>query len=169
MNNDELRRLLAHLRSGALTDDETADFVAVAGTQHFVEAKNDVLALLDHADGIVRFNALATLAYEWGDTDVLPRALVMLRTDPDRDCRCQAAGAIGSVSRARTSPHVIEVLASVVRDSSEHSDVRAFAFTAFLDVAGVPRSEQPNPVDLVIGSEQLKWLDAVLNAHLRTD
>jgi hypothetical protein len=79
-------------------------------------------------------------------------------SDPDHDCRRQAAGALGSLLRGSRNREVAELLASIGRNHDEANDIRAFAYTASLDVIGVPRSAQPNPTRLTVGPDELRTL-----------
>ena len=157
-------RRLELLRKGQMSVDEVADFAADAGSQNYVEAEPDVNRLLNHEDAIVRFNALATLAYEWGRTPRTDRIREIVFTDPDRDCRRQAVGALGSLFRGKQDREVLDLLVRTVNNASEEMDVRAFAYTAALDVIGVSRAIQPNPVGLELGSGELLALDEYLKA-----
>lgn len=150
------------LRAGKLTVSDISDFAAEAGRQNYIEAETDVNALLDHDDSIVRYNALATLAYEWGRTPRIDRIRDILLTDPDSDCRRQAAGALGSLFRGQQRRDVLDLLASVVKNSLEDHSVRIFAYTGALDVIGVSRALQPNPGSLEVGPNELLALDDYL-------
>lgn len=157
-------RRLELLRKGEMSVTEVADFAADAGTQNYIEAERDVNRLLDHEDAIVRYNAMATLAYEWGRTPRIDRIREILLTDSDRDCRRQAVGALGSLFRGKQDRDVLEILVGTARNTREEMDVRAFAYTAALDVIGVSRAIQPNPVGLEVGADELLALDEYLKA-----
>lgn len=144
---------LALLRSGKLSSREIAEAIADFGSENLVEAKPDVERLLDHKDEIVRYNAIAALAYEWGITSRNKRIVEILLGDPDRDCRRQAAGALGSLFRNTKDRDTSRTLADVVLNEGEERDVRAFAYTAFLDVLAVPRPHQPNAVGMDLASD----------------
>lgn len=141
---------------------EIADFAADAGSENYIEAEPDVNRLLDHEDAIVRYNAMATLAYEWGRTYRMDRIREILFTDTDQDCRRQAAGALGSLFRGRQDTDVLEVLVRTAKNAREEMDVRAFAYTSALDVIGVSRAIQPNPVGLQLGRDELLALNEYL-------
>lgn len=145
-----------------MTVTEIADFAADAGSENYIEAEPDVNQLLDHEDAIVRYNAMATLAYEWGRTSRMDRIREILFTDPDQDCRRQAVGALGSLFRGKQDRDVLEVLVRTAKNASEEMDVRAFAYTSALDVIGVSRAIQPNPVGLQLGPDELLALNEYL-------
>jgi len=153
---------LVLLRKGQLSAIETADFAADAGTHNFVEARQDVERLLDHESPIVRHDALGTMAYEWGLSSRVDRILEMLVSDEDRDCRRQAAAALGSLLRGQRSEHVLDALVRTARNTEESMDVRAFAYSSALDVIGVSRAIQPNPVGLHVSPDELLALDEYL-------
>lgn len=158
----QVDRRLTLLRAGNLTAAEIADFVADVGRENYIEAEQEVNQLLDHPSPLVRFNALATLAYEWGRTSRLTRIYEIALNDPDRECRRQAAGALGSLSRGTLDRDTIGLLVKKAKDRTEQMDVRAFAYTAALDVLGVSRAMQPNPIGLKLGPNELLALDDYL-------
>jgi len=152
------------LRKGQLTVREIADFAADAGNDNYMEAEPEVNRLLDHEDPIVRYNAMATVAYEWGRSPRVDRICEILLSDEDQDCRRQAAGALGSLFRGKRDKHVLNALVRTAKDARESKDVRAFAYSSALDVIGVSRTIQPNPVDLHLGPNELLALDEYLKA-----
>lgn len=151
-------------RRGELTTPETADFAADAGKENYIEAEPEVNRLLDHADPIVRYNAMASVAYEWGRSSRSDRIREILETDSDSDCRRQAAGALGSLFRDTRNEEVLAALVRSAKNVSEEMHVRAFAYTGALDVIGVSRSIQPHPVPLEVGLAELLALDDYLRA-----
>jgi HEAT repeat protein len=146
---------LSLLRKGQLNEDEIADAVSDFGTTNFIEAIPDVERLLDHSNSMVRYNALATLAYEWGTAERVDRIVDILKHDPDQDCRRQAAGALGSLHRGAQDKLLAKTLAIVIMDQDEKDDVRRFAYTALLDVLGIARELQPNPLSMAI--KDIDW------------
>lgn len=152
------------LRKGQLTLREIADFAADAGTENYIEAESEVNGLLDHAGPIVRYNALATLAYEWGRSSRTDRISEILTSDEDHDCRRQAAGALGSLFRGTRDKRVLEALVTTVKNTAEPMDLRGSAYASALDVIGVSRAIQPNPVSLQVGRDELLALDDYLKA-----
>lgn len=88
----------------------------------------------------------------------------ILFTDPDRDSRRQAVGALGSLFRGKQDRDVLEILVRTAKNAREEMDVRAFAYAAALDVISVSRAIQPNPVGLEIGPDELLALDEYLKA-----
>lgn len=154
-----LNRRLQLLRAGRLSRQEVRDFAADAGKENFIEAEPDLNQLLDHSDAIVRYNAIATVAYEWGRTRRIQRICEILRADPDRDCRRQAASALGVLARGTHDREIYFALAGVATNPAEFMDVRAFAFVSALDVVGVSKAALPNPVDLRVGQNELLALE----------
>jgi hypothetical protein len=152
------------LRKGQLTVREIADFAADAGTENYIEAEPEVNGLLDHRDPIVRYNAMATLAYEWGRSSRTDRIREILFSDEDHDCRRQAAGALGSLFRGKRDKHVLDALVRTTKNTEEPGDLRASAYASALDVIGVSRAIQPNPVGLQVGPDELLALDEYLKA-----
>jgi len=152
------------LRKGKLSVREIADFAADAGNENYIEAETEVNQLLDHPDAIVRYNAMATVAYEWGRSPRIDRIIEILFTDRDEDCRRQAAGALGSLHRGKRDRRVLDALVRAVNNGQETPDVRAFAYTAALNVIGVPRHMQPSALRLEVGRDELLALDEYLKA-----
>ncbi|HXG89051.1 MAG TPA: hypothetical protein VNJ02_12010 [Vicinamibacterales bacterium] len=157
------------LRQGALKVSEIADFAADAGNQNFLEAEEDVSMLLDHEDPIVRFNALAIIAYEWGRTSRAHRIVAIMRGDVDVDCRRQAAAALGALFRGSREEHVLKELVFTAKNPQEPRDVRASAYVSALDVVGVSRTRQPNVMTLEAGERELAALDDYLKASEGSD
>ena len=150
------------LRKGFLSEKEVADLFADAGTHNYVKARNDVEKLLDHANPIIRYNAIGTLALEWGLDSRADRIKAIALRDPDSDCRRCAAAALGSLFRDTKDPHTLKTLISIARNSDEVQHVRAFAYTGALDVLGVSRDIQPNAFGLNVGRDELAALDEYL-------
>jgi len=155
---------LALLRKGTLSVAEIADFVADAGNQNYIEARPDVERLLDHESPTVRYEAMGTIAYEWGICSRVERIIEILLTDENEDCRRQAAGALGSLFRGKRERRVLDPLVRMVKNAREARDVRAFAYTGALDVIGVPRNMQPSALRLEVGPDELLALDEYLKA-----
>lgn len=152
------------LRAGQLTVREVADFAADAGKENYIEAEPEVNDLLDHKDPIVRYNAMGTLAYEWGRSHRTDRILEILSVDPDDDCRRQAAVALGSLFRGRRERHVLDVLVGIAKNSNEPMDLRASSYVSGLSMIGVSRDFQPSPVGMEIGPNELLALDEYLKS-----
>lgn len=153
------------LRKGQLTVPEIADFVADAGTENFIEAETEVNEF-DHRDPIVRYNTMATLAYEWGRSSRTDRIREILSSDGDHDCRRQAAAALGSLFRGKRDRDVLNMLVGIVKDAIEPIDLRSSAYASALAVIGVSRAIQPSPVGLELGPDELLALDEYLKAFL---
>lgn len=155
IRNLSLPARLSLLRGGHLTPNEIADVAADFGTENFIEARPDVERLLDHPDPIVRYNAMATLAYEWATTDRTDKLIEILLHDSDNDCRRQAAGALGSLFCGGRDLKIAKVLAGVVTDPAEEDGVRHFAYAGLLDVLGVEMHYQPDPVSMSL--DDVDW------------
>lgn len=152
------------LRKGLLSDKEVADLAADLGSGNYIEAREDVEILLNHRSAIVRYNALATLAYEWGVASNIDRIIEMLHNDPDEECRGQAVSALGSLFSGTKDKRVLDLLVGIVKNPRETTDRRAFAYRAALKVIGVPKQVLPNPLALTIGRDELAVLDDYMKA-----
>ena len=153
------------LTDGLLTDEfEVANLAADLGTSDYINVSEDnyiqamevVEKLLDHPSEIARYNALGTLAYEWGACSNIDRIKDIASSDPDDDCRRQAAAALGSLFAGTRNIDTLRFLESIVTQSEEEEDVRESAYTGALNVLGIPYFEQPKLLRL--GEEELAAL-----------
>ncbi len=134
------------------------------------DVREDLVRLVSHADCGVRSEAMGALAYhgvtfQWESEtgkQLLTSLVQGVESDVDSDCRRAAASALGSFFRATGRKDILQVLARVCMKPDESSDVRAFAYVAFLDVAGVPKPQQPSPVGLDVGPRELDEIAARL-------
>ena len=149
-----LLRLLHVFAPGATDIAAFARFIADVGEHGLVEARALVEGALDHSSPVIRYQALSTIGYDWGATSRSDRVLEML-DDPDRDCRRQAVGVVGSLWSGTKNRRVMGELLRRVESDAEWPDVRAFAFVELLNVAGVLRSEQPDPLSVVVGPDEV--------------
>jgi HEAT repeat protein len=120
--------------------DEICDAVADFGQEHFLHAKPDVEALLDHPDPLVRYNALGALGYNWASTDRVDKILEILGNDPDGDCRRRAASVLGCIFSNLNNRAIAKLLGQVVLNDEEEDDVRVTAYLALLNVFGLYRT-----------------------------
>jgi hypothetical protein len=126
-----------------------------------------LVSFLRHSESEVRAEAIRALPYHGLDFkwDQEPGKtlhddlIVILRHDPDRDCRRGAASAIGALFGDTSNREMIKNLWSVCANPTEEDNVRAFAYSAILSTAGVPVSEQPSPVGLKIGPKELQQVE----------
>ena len=105
---------------------------------------------------------MASVAYEWGRSSRVDRIIEILSTDEHEDGRRQAAGALGALHRDKRDRLVLDALAPTVNDNQEAADVRSFAYTAALDVIGVPREMRPSAMRWEVGKDELIALDEFL-------
>jgi hypothetical protein len=134
------------------------------------DVREDLVKLVSHTDCGVRSEAMGALAYhgvtiQWESEmgrRLLGNLLHAIEADADSDCRRAAAGALGSFFRATRHEDVLQTLARVCMKPDETPDVRGFAYVAFLDVAGVPKHQQPSPVGLDVGPRELGEIAARL-------
>jgi hypothetical protein len=161
---------------GRFPAEDLADLVHDIGESPLLNrqpVRGELLRLLSNPDALVRQNALGALAYHGMAVDwqtefgkqLLSGMDLMLRLDEDRDCRRQAAAAFGSLFKSTKSQSVIGALGRVCSNPDEESDVRAFAYTSLLNVAGIPLREQPNPVGLMLGPREMAELSRVLASY----
>lgn len=173
--SDSLVHRLELLRRGALDDVEMANTIVDLAHSELInrdDVREDLVKLVTHPDSGVRSEAMGALAYhgvmfQWesGTGKRLLASLVQaLESDPDSDCRRAAASALGSFFRATERKDVLYILARTCMKPEESSDVRASAYVAFLDVAGVPKPQQPSPVGLDIGPHEMNQVAARLGA-----
>src|SRR5262249_3560796 len=126
--------------------------------------RNEVVALFESSDPLVRENAVGALAYhglavDWNDKfgKLLAEGLEsMVRYDEDGDCRRQAVAALGTLFRETNNCRVRGLLTRVCVDAHEEDDVRAFAYQALLRTTGWPQNDIPNPIGLLLGERELE-------------
>lgn len=175
MDDDSLVHRLELLRRGALDEIEIADTVVDLAHSELInrnDVREDLVRLVSHPDCGVRSEAMGALAYhgvtvQWESRTgerLFARVVQAVESDADSDCRRAAACALGSFFRATGRKDVLQVLARACMKPDETSDVRAFAYVAFLDVAGVPKPQQPSPVGLDVGPRELGEIAARLGA-----
>ena len=154
-------------KRGLLSNPEITDAIAEFGASNYQPAVRMVEAALDSDDSLVRYNAMATLAYEWGTCSRLARIEEILLHDNDADCRRQAAGALGSLKRSSSDLQTLKLLREVAGDDQQPADLRAFVYTASLGVLGLPRNEQPSPFKLVVDDSTISHLDRLIAQMVR--
>ena len=169
-----LAERLRLLKGGQLSDDREvaslaadlgnidSDFIEVS-EENYIEAKEVVEKLLDHPCGIVRYNSLSTLAYEWGACSRIGRIKDMASSDPDDDCRSQAVAALGSLFRGTWNLDILQFLTTIVTKLQEEEDVRRSAYQGVLNVLGVPYSEQGRGSGWTGGKEEITALKMQLD------
>jgi HEAT repeat protein len=161
------------LRDGKLDVSELADTIIDLAHSDLLnrdDVRRDLVKLVSHPDCEVRSEAMGALAYHgvsfrW-EVDpgrrFLADLLQAVDRDFDSDCRRAAAGALGSLFKGTCHRGIMEALAGVCRKTDEESDVRAFAYVAFLDVVGIPKGDQPSPINLEIGQHEFAQMAAYL-------
>lgn len=160
---------LARLRKGLLSDTEIADTVLDLGHSELLyrdDVLRDLTALVDHPDPDIRSEAIRAMAFhgvifDWqsepGKT-LLKNLVEILRHDTEVDSRRTAAAGLGSFFKGTHDQNIMRILFDVVTDDSEEDEVRAFAYTGFLDVVGVPVQDQPSALTLKLGPSELETL-----------
>jgi hypothetical protein len=148
---------LLQFRAGRLPPKEIASLAADIGRDNVIEAIPDLEALLYHPDEIVRYNAIGSLGYKFARTQIsrIDRLVEILRSDPDEDCRRIAASVFGVLYAGSKDKEIENILSRAVRDQTENPGVRIFAFTALQNIAGIPRTKQPDPNKMNI--EEIDW------------
>lgn len=81
------------------------------------------------------------------------------------DCRRNAAAALGSLYRGTKNSQIERELAATVVDKCEPLHVRNSAFNGILDVEGVPRSEQPDQVDISLENIDVQLAESILRSQ----
>ena len=168
-----LLKRLHLLRRGSLSNVELAQTAVDIAHSDFLnhdDVIRDLVGLLRHSDPDVRQEVISALAYhglrfEWeqepGKT-LRGDLLEAVHYDPDDDCRRGAASALGSLFKGSRDQGVMLALREVCGKESEAQHIRAFAYTSFLSIWGVPVQQQPNPVNLKVGHAELENMDRYL-------
>jgi hypothetical protein len=158
-----------------LPDSLLAEAIADVAHSEFInrdDVRNRLAQLARHPDPDVRSEVIRAFAFhgvvfnwnaEPGKT-LLSDIMTMATQDVDADCRRAAATGLGSLMRGTRDKSIAALLAGIVANRDEESEVRSFAYAAFLDLLGVPVKEQPNPLRLQIGNNELSQLER----HLRS-
>jgi HEAT repeats len=136
----DLYQSLENWKQGRVSLDELRALSRELGNQRYKPGIPALIQLLDHEDGIVRYNAAMALGFELHHKPATNKLLAMLREDVDEDVRDVAAGALRTLWQNSKDPHVIAALAkSALTDPDE--DIRKSAYKALLIVNGVPNEE----------------------------
>lgn len=136
--DNNLQQALQDWRQSSL--DQVRSLAADLGNRHFAAGIPVLVQLLDHEDEIVRYNAVNSLAFEFGYKPAAERLLTMLAVDPAEDCRLVAGAALGNLFQNSKDRDVLAALAkAAINDPDE--DVRSSAYKALLIVNGVSREE----------------------------
>jgi hypothetical protein len=161
------------LRDGLLDESELAETIIDLAHSDLLnrdDVRQDLVRLVSHPDCEVRSEAMGALAYHgvsfrWDvgpGRQLLSSLLQALDQDPDGGCRRAAAGALGSLFKGTRRRVAMKGLAQACRKPGEERHVQAFAYVAFLDVLGVPKGDQPSPLNLEIGARELSEMSAFL-------
>jgi HEAT repeat protein len=92
--------------------------------------------LLEHEDEDVREEALRVAAIHWTLGDTREKSMEMLQFDDEPSVRRTAAYALAALAKESTRLADTELLLDVLRNSSEHEDVRRAAYEALLLLHG---------------------------------
>lgn len=100
---------------------------------HLVYLEADIAKLLDHESDGLRATAILALVMHWNLERYVPRALELLRDDPEATVRMHAAVALGSYASgdARARPDLLRALALALQ-SDVHAGVARKAYVAML-------------------------------------
>jgi hypothetical protein len=154
-------------KAGRLGNAELAGTIADIGHSDLIQ-REDVhevlIAFLSHPIPDVRAETVSALAFHgvsftWGSEPgrtLRLRLMNMANKDPDHGCRRMAASGLGSFFRDTNDAAVATLLAGIVQNPMEEDQVRAFAYCALLSVQGIPIPQQPSPLGLTIGANELQ-------------
>jgi len=131
--DDQLERSLDAWKRGSLSVEEIQQLAADLGAQDYEPGVSALLALLDHNDRIVRYNAGVSLTFDMRYLLATGRLLRMLVEDTDEDCRSMAAEGIGSMFRGTLDPGIVTALAKAALEDPEEY-VRNSAYLGLLRV-----------------------------------
>jgi hypothetical protein len=126
---------------GTASVEELRSLAMDIGTCLFMPGIPALMKLLDHADGIVRYNAASSLAHNFVYEPATDRVLVMLAADDDGECRSIAASCLASLCHDTQNRRVLAPLAqAALHDPEEY--VRESAYRSLLVVNGLPEQER---------------------------
>jgi HEAT repeat protein len=132
-SDDNLDKRLGAWRRGAASVDEIRQLAADLGKEDYEPGVPGLMALLDHNDRIVRYNAGVSLAFRMHHLLATGRLLRMLVEDSDEDCRSMAAEGIGSMFRGTLDPGILTALGRAALEDPEEY-VRDSAYLGLLRV-----------------------------------
>lgn len=142
-DKNKLKNLLEKLKNREIPEDRIAKTIALFGREMFKEARKEVEKYIHSKDEIIRYNALVTLILDWGLQEHYETAKKLLLNDSDEDVRGLGAACMGSLKRGANDKEALRTLLKVFKNKKEHWLVRSSAYSAILDIIGVPRQEQP--------------------------
>jgi hypothetical protein len=151
----QLRKLHDELQSGRFQGNRY-ELLHLFGNAGFIEARPTMESFLDDPDPQLRYIALNVLVLHWGIPEYHETSLRMARADPDADVRRLAASCVGTLYKATRSPDALRLLLDVISNEDENGYVRDAAYSAILDILGVPRADLPS-ADRLIWPADIDW------------
>ncbi len=102
------------------------------GEQHYLLAKEAVIAGLSDKDSMVRDACIGALANDWQLEEVGPKLIEIMENDPQDFVRMDAAQGLGSIRYTEALP----ALKRVILESSDDEALRDLAYEAVLSILG---------------------------------
>lgn len=143
IEKEELNRLLNKLKNDKMSKKDIAHIISLFGSNIFKEAKREIERYIDDKDEIIRYNVLTTLILDFGLREHYKTARRLLLNDPDAEVRGLSATCIGSLKRETKDKEALSILLNTLKNKKEHWLVRSSAYSAILDILGIPRRQQP--------------------------
>lgn len=131
------------LARGDFPPDQVWLILLILGEGNAQSTRPLVERYLTHEDPTVRYNALSALILDWGLEDHRATCIRMMHEDPDDDNRSLAIACLGSLDRATHNPDTLRLLLEVFLNGAQDKYIRRSAYSAILNVVGVPRDQRP--------------------------
>lgn len=144
----EAQRFLRELRAGTIDDQHVAEALHTFGNAMLLESQADVERYLTHPDPNIRHMALHVLTNHFGLQAHWQTAVDFLMHDPVHTRRVDGANALGSLKRNTRDQQTLKILAGVVRDTEEETEVREAAYRAMRRIWQDDPEEQAHIIDL---------------------
>jgi hypothetical protein len=133
---------LARLRTGEAPAHERYALIHGLGRAGYSDAIPTIEGFLDNQDPQLRYIALEVLTHHFYLDRHWETARRFLERDPDLDCRCMGAAAIGALRRDSRDRRSLVLLAQIVADDSAPRLLRESAYRAMRSVIAYDPREQ---------------------------
>ncbi len=138
-----LEELTYHLDRNKLPTDDIIQILIIIEEAKFKNAQNAVKKYLNHKDEWVRKLSLRALTMGFRLKKYTKIAIQFLLTDPEIDCRCEGALALGVLYFNTKNKRIIKLLLSEFYKrkykSSKNEYIRGSIYDAILDIYGLGR------------------------------
>ena len=150
-------RVSQALERGEIPDSAAYTAIHLLGEASCLEARDAIEGYLESPEFDLRGIALNVLTLHWGLAEHADTALRFLRDDEDEDNRSLAATSLGVLFEGTRDDDRLRQLAPAVRNEEEDAMVRQSAYTAMLQILGVPADERPPSTRFMDLANDVDW------------